>query len=102
MSPEHSECSCWLYNECKAVTALYGGHFSRLFLQEATLKDKMSLPKELVCLELTIKTINSYSVTTHCMYSIHLGPSTSPSGAGGHGEMEPTPCSNSLVCCLCL
>lgn len=33
-------CSCWAHQDCKALTTLYLGHFSRLRLQR-TLEDKV-------------------------------------------------------------
>lgn len=60
-------CSCWVQQECKALTTLYLGHFSGLSLQWANVRDEVMSPLGQIVglLPCTIKVANpsSFPVT---------------------------------------
>lgn len=75
--------SYWVCQDCRALTALYPDHYSRLSLQSAALSDKVMSPqeKEQACVLLAIKAEPSPSSLLLQSKPTACAPSIVP---GGH------------------
>lgn len=100
--------------ECKVLTALFLGHYSRLCWQQGTLRGEVLTPfrtkSSLANAQYWKQWIpwapcSSAVVQTHCVRSIYLGLCVTPVAQGGPGEPVQTWCSRPLLRCkkvLCL